>query len=58
LIFAPFDLSIELGLPAQFDHPDFLEAMERFERATTEAKMPRSTIAMTQGQVQSAIARG
>ena len=38
--------------------PEFLRAMERFERATTAAKIPKSTVAMTQEQVQSAIARG
>jgi 4-hydroxy-2-oxoheptanedioate aldolase len=58
LIFAPFDLSVELGCSGQFDNPDFLRAMERFERATTAAKIPKSTVAMTQEQVRSAIARG
>src|ERR1700709_957854 len=58
LIFAPFDLSVELGCPGRFDDPDFLTAMERFERATTAAQMPKRTVAMTKEQVQSAIARG
>jgi 4-hydroxy-2-oxoheptanedioate aldolase len=32
--------------------------MEQFERATTAAKVPRCTLAMTEQQVQSGIARG
>ena len=58
LAFAPLDLSVELGCPGQFDNPVFLKAVERFERATTAAKVPRSTLALTEQQVQSAIARG
>jgi 4-hydroxy-2-oxoheptanedioate aldolase len=58
LVLAPFDLSVELGCPHQFDNPIFLKAVEQFERATTAANVPRSTLAMTEQQVQSAIARG
>jgi 4-hydroxy-2-oxoheptanedioate aldolase len=58
LVLAPFDLSVELGCPYQFDNPVFLKAVEQFERATTAANVPRSTLAMTEQQVQSAIARG
>jgi 4-hydroxy-2-oxoheptanedioate aldolase len=58
LVLAPFDLSVELGCPHEFDNPIFLKAVEQFERATTAANVPRSTLAMTEQQVQSAIARG
>lgn len=58
LVLAPFDLSVELGCPGRFEDPAFLKAVERFERATTAAKVPRSTLALTEQQVQSAIARG
>jgi 4-hydroxy-2-oxoheptanedioate aldolase len=58
LILAPFDLSVELGCPGQLDNPDFLKAVERFESATTAAKIPKSTVAMTEEQAQSAISRG
>jgi 4-hydroxy-2-oxoheptanedioate aldolase len=58
LILAPHDLSVELGCPGQFDTPDFLKAVEQFERATTAAKVARSAVATTEEQVQSAIARG
>ena len=58
LVLAPFDLSVELGCPHQFDDPIFLKAVEQFERATTAANVARSTLAMTEQQVQSAVARG
>jgi 4-hydroxy-2-oxoheptanedioate aldolase len=58
LVLAPLDLSVELGCPGQFDNLAFLKAVERFERATTAAKVPKSTLAVTEEQVQSAIARG
>jgi len=47
-----------LGCPGQFDTPDFLKAVERFERATTAAKVAKTAVATTEEQVQSAIARG
>jgi 4-hydroxy-2-oxoheptanedioate aldolase len=58
LILAPLDLSVELGCPGQFDTPDFLKAVEQFERATTAAKVAKTAVALTEEQVQSAIARG
>ncbi|VIO78998.1 HpcH/HpaI aldolase family protein [Bradyrhizobium ivorense] len=58
LILAPHDLSVDLGCPGQFDTPEFLKAVERFERATTAAKVAKSAVATTEEQVQSAIARG
>jgi 4-hydroxy-2-oxoheptanedioate aldolase len=30
----PFDLSYELGIPAQFEHPDFLDALRMIEAGT------------------------
>jgi 4-hydroxy-2-oxoheptanedioate aldolase len=58
LVLAPLDLSVELGCPGQFDNTIFLNAVAQFERATTAAKVPRSTLASTEQQVQSAIERG
>jgi len=58
LALAGFDLSVDLGCPGRFDAPEFLEAVEEFERATTAARVPRSTVAFTQEQVKSAAARG
>jgi hypothetical protein len=45
------------GVAGQLDSPVLLSAVERFERATTAAKVPRSTLALTEQQVQSAMAR-
>jgi 4-hydroxy-2-oxoheptanedioate aldolase len=58
LVLAPLDLSVELGCAGQFENPIFLKAVERFEQVTTAAKVPRGTLALTDQQVQSAIARG
>ncbi len=58
LALAGFDLSVDLGCPGRFDAPEFLAAVEKFERATTAANIPRSTFAFTQEQVTSAAARG
>jgi len=58
LALAGFDLSVELGCPGRFDAPEFLAAVEEFERATTAAKVPRSTFAFTREQVEAAAARG
>src|SRR5260370_13930774 len=57
LVLAPFDLSVELGCPHQFDNPIFLKAVDQFERATTAANVPRSTLSMTEQQFQSALNR-
>ena len=58
LALAGFDLSVDLGCPGRFDAPEFLAAVEKFERAATAAKIPMSTLAFTQEQVKSAAARG
>ena len=58
LILARFDLSVDLGCPGRYDAPEFLAAVEKFERATSAAKMPKSTVALTHEQVKSAAARG
>ncbi len=33
----PFDLSYDLGIPGQFDHPKFIRALERIEKGTRAA---------------------
>jgi 4-hydroxy-2-oxoheptanedioate aldolase len=58
LALARFDLSVDLGCPGRFDAPEFLAAVEKFERAATAAKIPMSTIAFTQEEVKAAAARG
>lgn len=39
-ILAPFDLSTSLGVSGQFDHPDFLAAVEKIEEAARQADIP------------------
>jgi len=38
-IIGPYDLSGSLGVPGQFDHPDFLAAMDRVRKVAKEMKM-------------------
>ena len=33
IFIGPFDLSISMGIPGQFDHPDFVAALERVQKA-------------------------
>lgn len=55
---AQFDLSTDLGIPGQFDHPDFLAALTRVEAAADAAGIPRGQIAMTAVQAEAMFARG
>jgi 4-hydroxy-2-oxoheptanedioate aldolase len=58
LILAGLDLSADLGCPGRFDDPKFLEAVERFEKATAAADVPKGTLALTKEQARAAAARG
>jgi 4-hydroxy-2-oxoheptanedioate aldolase len=58
LILAGLDLSVNLGCPGRFDDPEFLEAVERFEKATAAAGVPKGTLALTEEQARAAVARG
>lgn len=40
MVVAGFDLSTDLGVPGQFDHPDYLAAVERIEAAAFAAGLP------------------
>ncbi len=40
IFIGPFDLSISMGIPAKFDHPDFLAALERIYAACRVADKP------------------
>lgn len=33
IFIGPFDLSIALGIPGEFEHPDFKEAIQRIKKA-------------------------
>lgn len=37
IFIGPFDLSISMGIPAKFDHPDFKKAIERIMKACKDA---------------------
>ena len=37
IFIGPFDLSISMGIPGQFDHPDFVAALERVQKACRDA---------------------
>ena len=37
IMFGPFDLSISMGIPGQFDHPDFQAAIDRVLKAVNDA---------------------
>lgn len=37
IFIGPFDLSISMGIPGQFEHPDFLAALERVQKACRNA---------------------
>ncbi len=58
LIIAGLDLSVNLGCPGRFDDPEFVEAVERFEKATSAAGVPKGTLALTEEQARAAVARG
>jgi 4-hydroxy-2-oxoheptanedioate aldolase len=58
VVVAPFDLSTELGVSGQFDHPDFLAAVARIEAAAHAAAIPLAGVAMTKPQAEALIAKG
>lgn len=58
LVPAQFDLSTDLGIPGQFDHPDFLAALKRVEDAAFDAGIPLGNIAMAAPQAEALFARG
>lgn len=58
LVPAPFDLSTDLGLHGQFDHPDFLAAAGKIEAAAMAAGIPLGGIGLTQAQTKSLFDRG
>lgn len=58
LILASLDLSVNLGCAGRFDDKEFLEAVERFEKATAAAGVPRGTLAQSEEQARAAADRG
>ena len=40
-IIGPYDLSASMGIPGQFDHPDFVDAMKELDNKAAEVKTNR-----------------
>lgn len=55
---AMFDLSTDLGVMGQMDHPDLLAAMARIEAAAQAADIPLGNVGLAQGQAEALFARG
>ena len=58
LVPAPFDLSTDLGISGQFDHPDFIKAAGTIEAAAHKAAIPLGGIALDEDQAKELFARG
>lgn len=58
VVIAPFDLSTELGVPGQLDHPTMREAVKRIEDAVLKAKIPLGGVGLTREASQAQVARG
>lgn len=55
---AQFDLSTAIGVSGQFDHPDFVAAVARVERAALAAGVPLGGVAFSRAQAEALFARG
>lgn len=58
LVPAMFDLSTDLGVMGQFDHPDLLEAMGKVEAAAKAAHIPLGNAALNETQARGLFDRG
>lgn len=58
IIPAQFDLSTDLGVSGQFDHPDFQAAIAKVENAANAAKIPLGNAALGKPQAEALFARG
>jgi 2-keto-3-deoxy-L-rhamnonate aldolase RhmA len=58
MIVASFDLSTELDISGQFDHPKFLDAVARIETAAFKAGIPLGAVGFSNEQTEAAIAKG
>lgn len=55
---AQFDLSTDLGVSGQFDHPDFQDALAKVERAANAANIPLGGVALAKPQADALFAKG
>ncbi len=58
LIPAPFDLSTDLGISGQFDHPDFISAVTKIEETAKRAGRPLGGIGLQKEQANALFSRG
>lgn len=58
VILAPFDLSTELGVSGQLEHPKMLEATQRIEEAVLKANIPLGGVGFTKEMTRARIAKG
>ena len=58
LFVGPNDLSFSMGLPQQFDHPDFIDALERVAGGARAAGKAAGILLQTPDQVPAAVDRG
>lgn len=58
LVPALFDLSTDLGVSGQFDHPDVVAALRRIEDAAKSAGIPLGNAALNKDQAEGLFARG
>lgn len=58
IIPAQFDLSTDLGISGQFDHPDFLEAIATVEKAANAAGIPLGNVGLNKPQAEALFAKG
>lgn len=58
LVPAQFDLSTNLGISGQFDHPDFVAAIAKVEAAAKAHNIPLGNVALAESQANALFARG
>lgn len=58
LIPAQFDLSTDLGISGQFDHPEFVKALQTIEKAATDAGIPLGNVGLSKPQADALFSRG
>ena len=58
VVIAPFDLSTELGVSGQLDHPTMRQAVKRIEDAVLKANIPLGGVGFTKEATQALIAKG
>ena len=58
LFIGPLDLSVNLGIPQQFDHPIFLEAKQKVSEAAGNAGKSAGILLLNPDQLQATVKAG